>query len=165
MCTQRQKSKSNARTRGGETPCILIAQDLQKADKNSIVKKWINFYQAVQRFYFLRFSSLFTLNGLFQAVNRRGFVFFFFCFCSFQNYFLILMSYVYGIKYTWALWTNMPEGTDKKQRWSFIKGWLYSMHIFLTWIISQKLIGNRRNLRITLRLSSKDLHVSSGFGW
>lgn len=31
-----QKSKSNAGIRAGETPCILIAWGLQKADKNPL---------------------------------------------------------------------------------------------------------------------------------
>lgn len=67
MLKQKKKKQSNTRIRGGETPCILKAWGLQKADKNSFVKKQINFYQAVQRFSFLRLSSLLTLNALFSG--------------------------------------------------------------------------------------------------
>ena len=149
--------------RGGETPCIL-AWGLQKTDKNSFVKKRINFYQAVQRFSFLRFLSLFIHSecSFFLAVNRRGFVFL--GSAPYKNHFRILMSYVCSIKCL-VLCANMPGCTDKKQRRSFIKGWLYSMHVFLVCDSSHKLIGNRKNLRVTQRLTSKDLHVSSGFGW
>ena len=158
-----KKSKVTLRSEGVRLP-VFQHEVCKKPDKNSFVKKRINFHQAVQRFSFLRFSSLFIHSecSFFLAVNRRGFVFL--GSAPYKNHFRILMSYVCSNKCL-VLCANMPGRTDKKQRRSFIKGWLYSMHIFLVCDSSQKLIGNRKNLRVTQRLTSKDLHVSSGFGW
>lgn len=69
--------------------CILIAKYLEKRRQELFCERQINFYQTVQRFSSLRFSSLFTLNGLLieEAVNRRGFV----CVC-FGFAFLLLLT-------------------------------------------------------------------------
>lgn len=55
QCAHKGKKAKETLGSGGETLCILIAKDLQKADKNSFVKNKLTFTKQFKGFLFLDF--------------------------------------------------------------------------------------------------------------